>query len=82
MMYCPYAVNRHLVQQTTQEYDESGNQTLQQVIEHNTAEFIECKRNHAARGTMGSATIIKLIEATIRVFRTVAFFIPFLPWQA
>ena len=32
MMYCPYAVNRHLVQQTTQEYDESGNQTLQQVI--------------------------------------------------
>ena len=42
MMYCPYAVNRHLVQQTTQEYDESGNQTLQQVIEHNTAEFIEC----------------------------------------
>ena len=44
MMYCPYAVNRHLVQQTTQEYDESGNQTLQQVIEHNTAEFIECKK--------------------------------------
>nr|DAI61362.1 MAG TPA: Phenol-soluble modulin alpha 4 peptide [Caudoviricetes sp.] len=31
---------------------------------------------------MGSATIIKLIKATIRVFRTVAFFIPFLPWQA
>ena len=44
MMYCPYAVNRHLVQQTTQKYDESGNQTLQQVIEHNTAEFIECKK--------------------------------------
>lgn len=44
MVYCPYTVNRHLVQQTTQEYDESGNQTLQQVIEHNTAEFIECKK--------------------------------------
>lgn len=44
MMYCPYAVNRHLVQQTTWEYDESGNQTLQQTIEHNTAEFVECKK--------------------------------------
>nr|DAR46619.1 MAG TPA: hypothetical protein [Caudoviricetes sp.] len=31
---------------------------------------------------MGSAAIIKLIEATVLNFRTVAFFIPFLPWQA
>lgn len=82
MMYCPYAVNRHLVQQTTYEYNDDNYQTLQQTIEHNTAELWSAKRNHAARGTMGSAAIIKLIEATVLNFRTVAFFIPFLPWQA
>lgn len=35
MMYCPYAVNRHLVQQTTYEYNDDNYQTLQQTIEHN-----------------------------------------------
>lgn len=44
MMYCPYAVNRHLVQQTTYEYNDDNYQTLQQTIEHNTAEFVECKK--------------------------------------
>lgn len=43
MHYCPYTVDRHLVQQTTYEYDENGNVIMQQVIEHNTAEFVECK---------------------------------------
>ena len=43
-MYCPYAVNRHLVQQTTYEYNDDNYQTLQQTIEHNTAEFVECKK--------------------------------------
>ena len=73
-MYCPYAVNRHLVQQTTYEYNDDNYQTLQQTIEHNTAELWSAKRNYAAHGTMGSAITTKLIEATIRVFRTVAFF--------
>lgn len=44
MMYCPYAVNRHLVQQTTYEYNDDNYQILQQTIEHNTAEFVECKK--------------------------------------
>ena len=44
MMYCPYAVNRQLVQQTTYEYNDDNYQTLQQTIEHNTAEFVECKK--------------------------------------
>lgn len=43
-MYCPYAVNRHPVQQTTYEYNDDNYQTLQQTIEHNTAEFVECKK--------------------------------------
>lgn len=43
-MFCPYTVNRHLAQQTTYEYDESGNVTMNQVIEHNTAEFVECQK--------------------------------------
>ena len=45
MIYCPYAVDRHLIQQTTYEYDDSGNITMNQVIEHNTAEFVQCKEN-------------------------------------
>lgn len=40
-MKCPYTVDRHLVQQTTYEYDDNGNITMNQVIEHNTAEFVE-----------------------------------------
>lgn len=48
MMYCPYTVDQHLIQQTTYEYDESGNVTMQQVIEHNTAEFVECKESKCA----------------------------------
>lgn len=43
-MFCPYAVNRHLIQQTTYEYDESGNVTMNQVIEHNTAKFVKCQK--------------------------------------
>ena len=41
-MKCPYAVNRHNVSQTVFRYDESGNQTFQQTIDHNTAEFVDC----------------------------------------
>ena len=41
-MKCPYAVNRHLVQQSVYEYDDNGNQTSQQTIDHNTAEFVDC----------------------------------------
>ena len=41
-MKCPYAVNRHMVQQSVYEYDDSGNQTTQQTIERNTAEFVDC----------------------------------------
>lgn len=48
MGYCPYTVDRHLVQQTTYEYDENGNVIMQQVIEHNTAEFVECKGSRCA----------------------------------
>lgn len=43
-MKCPYTVDRHLVQQTTYEYDDNGNITMNQVIEHNTAEFVECQK--------------------------------------
>ena len=48
MSYCPYTVERHLVQQTTYEYDENGNVIMQQVIEHNTAEFVGCKESKCA----------------------------------
>lgn len=41
-MKCPYAVTRHMTQQTVFEYDETGAQTMQQTIEHNVAEFIDC----------------------------------------
>ena len=41
-MKCPYAVNRHTVSQTAFTYDESGNQTFQQTIENNTADFLDC----------------------------------------
>lgn len=41
-MKCPYAVNRHNVSQTVFQYDESGNYTFQQTIDHNTAEFVDC----------------------------------------
>ena len=44
-MFCPYTVNRHLIQQETYEYDESGNVTINQVIEHNIAEFVECQKD-------------------------------------
>lgn len=43
-MVCPYAVNRHTVQQTVNEYDENGYVKMQQLIEHNNAEFAECKK--------------------------------------
>lgn len=43
-MFCPYEVDRHCVQQTEYEFDENGNTTMMQVIEHNTATFIECKQ--------------------------------------
>ena len=41
-MECPYAVNRHNVSQTVFQYDGTGNQTFQQTIGHNTAEFVDC----------------------------------------
>lgn len=43
-MVCPYAVNRHSVSQTVYEYDAEGIMKMYQTIEHNNAEFIECKK--------------------------------------
>lgn len=43
-MFCPYAVDRHIVQQTDYEYDESGAAKIVTLIEHNTAAFAECKQ--------------------------------------
>ena len=40
-MKCPYTVNRHVVQQTSYEYDSYGNAVMNQLIEHNTADFVE-----------------------------------------
>ena len=42
-MFCPYAVNRHTVQQTVFEYNEDGSMRMSQIIDHNNAEFIKCK---------------------------------------
>ena len=44
-MVCPYAVNRHSVQQTVYEYNEDGSVNMHQTIDNNTAEFLECKKN-------------------------------------
>ncbi len=41
-MFCPYAVHRRIVTQTTFEHDENGNQIMQQTIEENKAEFLPC----------------------------------------
>lgn len=41
-MKCPYAVNQHMVSQTTFEYDDDGKQTAQQTVENNNAEFVTC----------------------------------------
>lgn len=43
-MICPYAVNCHCVQQTVYEYNDDGTTKMHQTIEHNNAEFIECKQ--------------------------------------
>lgn len=45
-MTCPYAVNRQVVTQTTLEYDEGGNQTMQQTLENSTAQFVLCVQEH------------------------------------
>ena len=44
-MKCPYAVNRHLVQQTIYEYDDDGEMTFQSVIEQNAADFVDCLKD-------------------------------------
>lgn len=41
-MKCPYAVTCRMVSRTTFEYDEDGNQTSQQTVENNNAEFVTC----------------------------------------
>ena len=43
-MFCPYAVDRHVVSQTIYEYNEDGTTKMQQTIDHNTAKFTECKQ--------------------------------------
>lgn len=43
-MFCPYAVNRHAVQQYTYEYNEDGSMKMAQTVEHNTADFLKCKK--------------------------------------
>ena len=48
-MKCPYAVNRNVNQQTIYEYGDNGEMTFQQVIENNTAEFVDClEENYGA----------------------------------
>ena len=42
-MFCPYAVNRHTVQQTVFEYNDDGSMKMSQTVDHNNAEFIKCK---------------------------------------
>ena len=42
-MFCPYAVNRHSVQQTIYEYNEDGSMKMCQTVDHNNAEFTKCK---------------------------------------
>lgn len=44
-MFCPYAVNRHSVNQTVYEYDEDGSIKMCQTVDHNTAEFTKCKEH-------------------------------------
>lgn len=44
-MFCPYAVNRHSVQQTIFEYNEDGSMKMSQTIDHNNAEFLKCKES-------------------------------------
>ena len=41
-MKCPYAVNRHRVTQTSIDYDEDGVEIGSQIVERNTAEFVNC----------------------------------------
>lgn len=43
-MVCPYVVSRRIVSQTTFEYDEAGNQSGQQILEHETAQFTKCHK--------------------------------------
>lgn len=58
-MFCPYTVNRHLAQQTTYEYDESGVTTFAQVIEHNTAEFVNCLQEQCGAWRNGECCYYK-----------------------
>ena len=44
-MFCPYAVNRHTVQQTIYEYNEDGTTKMYQTVDHNNAEFLKCKEH-------------------------------------
>ena len=41
-MKCSYEVNRNVNQQTIYEHGDDGAITFQQVIERNTAEFVDC----------------------------------------
>lgn len=38
----PLCCDRHLVSQTTYDYDEDGVETFRQTVEDNTAEFVDC----------------------------------------
>lgn len=58
-MFCPYAVNRHLAQQTIYEYDESGATTLTQVIEHDTSEFVKCLQEQCGAWRNGECCYYK-----------------------
>ena len=44
-MFCPYAVNRHVVQQHIYEYNEDGSTKMVETVDHNTASFVKCKEN-------------------------------------
>ena len=73
-MKCPYAVNRRNVSQTDFQYDESGNQTFQQTIDHNTAEFVDCLKDDCGDGVTTGASITKLIRVVVFNFGNNHFF--------
>lgn len=41
-MKCPYAVTRRTTSQTIYEYSEDGEMIMQQTVDRNTAEFVDC----------------------------------------
>lgn len=43
-MKCPYCCDRHTIQQVAYDYEEEGRVSVQNLIEHNTTELMDCLR--------------------------------------